>query len=138
MQVRGFWPSKTRDANPAPPADLAVWRPLSGVWWVLGANQQTTSQQWGLPADKPVPGDYDGDGKTDFAIWRSGDWWIMRSSDSSSYMISLGASGDARRRPISTATADRPCGLSRGRRERRLEDPAEHDESGLRAAIRTV
>ncbi|MBK7708319.1 MAG: VCBS repeat-containing protein [Acidobacteria bacterium] len=88
------------NANAAPPADLAVWRPLSGVWWVLGANQQSTSQQWGLPADKPVPGDYDGDGKTDFAIFRSGDWWIMRSSDSSSssssssYMISLGASGD--------------------------------------------
>ncbi|MBK8810218.1 MAG: VCBS repeat-containing protein [Acidobacteria bacterium] len=83
------------NANAAPPADLAVWRPSSGVWWVLNGNQQTTSQQWGLPADKPVPGDYDGDGKTDFAIWRNGDWWIMRSSDSSSYMISLGGSGDA-------------------------------------------
>ncbi|MBK8148058.1 MAG: VCBS repeat-containing protein [Acidobacteria bacterium] len=82
------------NANAAPPADLAVWRPSSGVWWVLGANQQSTSQQWGLSNDVPVPGDYDGDGKTDFAIWRSGDWWIMRSSDSSSYMISLGASGD--------------------------------------------
>ncbi|MBK8150720.1 MAG: VCBS repeat-containing protein [Acidobacteria bacterium] len=83
------------NANAAPPADLAVWRPSSGVWWVLNGNQQTTSQQWGLPADKPVPGDYDGDGKTDFAIWRNGDWWIMRSSDSSNYMISLGAAGDA-------------------------------------------
>jgi hypothetical protein len=59
-------------ANAAPPADLAVWRPSSGVWWVLSGGQQTISHQWGLAGDVPVPGDYDGDGKTDFAIWRAG------------------------------------------------------------------
>jgi hypothetical protein len=42
--------------------------------------------QWGCGAvnDVPVPGDYDGDGTTDVAVWRPGDgnWWIKRSSDS--------------------------------------------------------
>lgn len=26
------------NANAAPPADLAIWRPSTGVWWVLGGT----------------------------------------------------------------------------------------------------
>ncbi len=43
--------------------------------------------QWGSGAlnDVRVPGDYDGDGKTDVAIWRpaSGYWYILNSKDGS-------------------------------------------------------
>lgn len=55
-------------------ADIAVWRPWTGEWWVLG--QPTTV--WGQSGDKPVAGDYDGDGTVERAIWRpsTGDWWI--------------------------------------------------------------
>lgn len=84
-------------ANAAPPADLAVWRPSSGVWWVLGGEgSQAATQQWGMAGDVPVPGDYDGDGKTDFAIFRpsQGEWWIYKSSDNTYYAFQFGMSGD--------------------------------------------
>ena len=70
-------------ANAAPPADLAVWRPDSGFWYVLGGQGSAqTSFQWGGSDDEAVPGDYDGDGKTDFAVWRhsNGTWYISPSS----------------------------------------------------------
>ncbi|MBX3297054.1 MAG: VCBS repeat-containing protein [Acidobacteria bacterium] len=85
------------NANAAPPADLAVWRPSTGVWWVLGGpGSQQTSFQWGGTGDKPVPGDFDGDGKTDFSIYRgsTGEWWIYRSSDNTSTTIAFGQAAD--------------------------------------------
>lgn len=85
------------NANAAPPADLAVWRPSTGVWWVLGGpGSQQTSFQWGGSGDTPVPGDFDGDSKTDFSIFRpsTGEWWIYRSSDNSSTTLAFGQSGD--------------------------------------------
>ena len=72
------------NANAAPPADLAVWRPSDGNWYVLGGpGSQQTSYFWGhtSPPDIPVPGDYDGDGKTDFAAFEPSThtWWIVPS-----------------------------------------------------------
>ena len=89
-------------ANAAPPADLAVWRPSTGQWWVLGGpGSQQVTVQWGGNGDVPVPGDYDGDGKTDFAVFRKDDpsagnatWYILKSSDSSWYVVPYGVSSD--------------------------------------------
>jgi hypothetical protein len=85
------------NANAAPPADLAIWRPSSGQWWVMGGTgSQQVNFTWGMTGDVPVPGDYDGDGKTDFSIFRpsSNTWWVMKSSDNTYYSNTFGAGGD--------------------------------------------
>lgn len=85
------------NANAAAPADLAIWRPSTGYWWVMGsATSQQVGAGWGTNGDLPVPGDFDGDGKTDFSVFRpaTSTWWIMKSSDNTFYSLAFGLSGD--------------------------------------------
>jgi hypothetical protein len=46
--------------------------------------------------DKPLKGDWDGDGRNDIAVWRpsTGDWWVLRSADTSLLAVHWGQSGD--------------------------------------------
>jgi hypothetical protein len=44
----------------------------TGTWYVIPSSDPGSPivQQWGTGGDIPVPGDYDGDGKTDMAVFR--------------------------------------------------------------------
>ncbi len=63
--------------------DIAVWRPDSGIWYILPSSEpgSYTSIAWGQLADIPAPGDYDGDNKTDVTVWRpaNGNWYALSS-----------------------------------------------------------
>ena len=59
--ITGDWDSDGK-------ADITVYRPSTGGWWVLRSSSNYTmfsGYWWGVPGDIPVPADYDGDGKTD-------------------------------------------------------------------------
>jgi PKD repeat protein/pimeloyl-ACP methyl ester carboxylesterase len=70
-------------------ADLAVWRPTNATWYVLLSSASGRSdisgvltQVWGSREDKPISADYDGDGRSDIAVWRpqTQKWLILNSS----------------------------------------------------------
>ena len=85
------------NAQEAPPADLAIWRPSTGGWWIMASQWSLqVTQNWGSSGDDPVEGDYDGDGKTDFAVFRSSDnnWYIVHSSTGTAGQFPFGSSGD--------------------------------------------
>lgn len=76
-------------------ADIAVFRPSNGVWYILRSSDGGfTAIQFGLGTDKLVPGDYDGDGKADIAVIRDGNWYVLRSADNSFYGITWGFGTD--------------------------------------------
>ena len=62
-------------------ADISVFRPSNGTWYLQQTTDGFTGIQFGIPTDKIVPADYDGDGKTDIAVYRDGIWYLQRSRD---------------------------------------------------------
>jgi hypothetical protein len=60
------------------------------------ATGATRFVPFGIPGDRFIPGDFDGDGIGDLAIWRSsdGNWWWLRSSDNTVRAAKWGVNGD--------------------------------------------
>ena len=74
-------------------ADVSVFRPSNGAWYLLNSTSGFTNAQFGISTDKIVPADYDGDGKTDIAVYRGGVWYLQRSTAGFTG-ISFGAADD--------------------------------------------
>ncbi len=95
----GFWAGVTASAKNLfdfdgdGKADVSVFRPSNGTWYLLQSNAGFTSVSFGLSTDKIAPADYDGDGKTDIAVYRDGTWYLQR-SNSGFLGISFGAATD--------------------------------------------
>ena len=72
-------------------------------WWNMNSTEGVrVTYNWGnANTDFPAPGDYDGDGKNDIAIYRSGptvgsqnDYWIVQSADNTAAHFAWGVNGD--------------------------------------------
>ncbi len=83
--------------------DFSFWNPATGAWaWKAnpydGETTATETVNWGLGSlgDIPTPGDFDGDGISDRAVYRNstGVWYIRRSSDLGWYVLPFGSPGD--------------------------------------------
>jgi hypothetical protein len=63
-------------------ADVSLYRPSDGVWYILNSAGGVSYNQFGVSTDKIVPADYDGDGRTDIAVYRpeNGIWFILQST----------------------------------------------------------
>ncbi|HEX8735883.1 MAG TPA: FG-GAP-like repeat-containing protein [Pyrinomonadaceae bacterium] len=83
--------------------DLAVFRPTTGEWItrkiyldVCAPMDCAETVQFGANGDIPAPGDFDGDGKFDRAVFRpsGGDWYILFSSTGNYTGLHFGQNGD--------------------------------------------
>jgi hypothetical protein len=74
-------------------ADVSVFRPEAGAWYLQQSQNGFTGVSFGQNGDKIAPADYDGDGKTDIAVYRSGTWYLQR-SQAGFAGIGFGASTD--------------------------------------------
>ena len=73
-------------------AEIAVYRPGDGYWWLRGLG----GFQYGVPGDVPVPADYDGDGRADITIYRPslGTWYVHQTSNNADVFTNYGVSSD--------------------------------------------
>ena len=79
-------------------ADISVFRPSTGVWYVLKSSDDSyTETTWGQSTDRIVPAEYDGDGIYDSAVFRDGLWYILKSSTGGFAVNQFGLASD---RPV--------------------------------------
>jgi uncharacterized delta-60 repeat protein len=75
-------------------ADVSVFRPSNGTWYLNASTSGFSASNFGLAQDKLTPADYDGDGKTDVSVFRDGIWYRINSSTNQFSGIQFGISGD--------------------------------------------
>ena len=77
-------------------ADISVFRPSNGAWFIQRSTAGFTGVTFGLGTDILTPADFDGDGKTDVAVFRPSDgaWYRLNSSNGTFSATIFGQSGD--------------------------------------------
>jgi YD repeat-containing protein len=76
-------------------ADAARWNPSTTEWKVKNSsNNSFTTVNIGSSTSIITPGNFDGDTKTDAAVFSSGTWTIKQSSNGQTQTISFGQAGD--------------------------------------------
>ncbi len=73
-------PAVTSDFDGEGRADLAVFRPSTGIWYLQRSVLGFQAIPFGISSDKPVSADYNGDAAMDIAVYRNGVWYILRSN----------------------------------------------------------
>jgi len=76
---------------------MTVFRPSEGKWYTINSGNAAISEfTWGLNGDVPIPGDYSGDGKSDFAVFRPSNqtWYRIHSDTFQIHIITWGLPGD--------------------------------------------
>ena len=77
-------------------ADISVFRPSTGVWYLNRSTAGILSVSFGVSSDLIAPGDFDGDGKADIAVFRpsNGTWYSLNSQTNTVSTTTFGQSGD--------------------------------------------
>jgi len=75
--------------------DTGPVRPVLRYVWYFGTTV-TEGVNWGNGADVPVPGDYNGDGRTDIAVFRPSDgtWYLLYSGTATTEGFQWGNGND--------------------------------------------
>jgi subtilisin-like proprotein convertase family protein len=101
ISVSGSIPNADFDGNGS--TDVSVFRNngedgTDGRWYILTnlATGAFTQQLFGFDSDIQVPGDYDGDGDVDIAVFREseGGWYISKGSRFNFDFVKFGIAGD--------------------------------------------
>ncbi|MCA1588961.1 MAG: peptidase M23, partial [Acidobacteria bacterium] len=69
------------------------FRPSDATWYMLKSSEGFSGRIFGISTDRPAPADFDGDGKTDIAVFRDGTWYVLGSLGSYS-VYNFGQTGD--------------------------------------------
>lgn len=75
-------------------ADIAVFRPAGGTWYLNQSSAGFRGTQFGQNGDKAVAADYDGDGRADIAVYRDGTWFRLDSSSNTFQALAFGLRDD--------------------------------------------